>query len=257
MVHKSRILCRPGYHTNLVHRAGVCLISLVTAWIAIPASVTAHPFHACQTEVGWNDASRRFEVAMQIGIADLEDALSVEHQRRIRLEHHADADSLLAAYVRTNFTISSRTAAAGRLQWIGHEFELHSVWLYFEIHADQELRTVSTDNKPTQRRSDSATSVARRGIVGMLPDEPLEWAGAPGRYDDIFPVRVTNRVLFRTLPGHINMVTLTCNNGVASVHCSPDSPCRIISSIVRSGRRSVEKVVAAPLSHERSSNNDH
>lgn len=258
MVHKSRILCRPGYHTNPVHRAGVCLISVVTAWNAIAASLTAHPFHACQTEVGWNDVSRRFEVAMQMGIADLEDALSVEHQRRIRLEHNADADSLLSAYVRTNFTISSRTAAAGRLLWIGHEFELHSVWLYFEIHADHELRTLRADDKPTQpRRVDSTTSVSRRGIVGMLPDEPLELAEPPGRSDDIFPVRVTNRVLFKTLPGHINLITLTCNNGVASVHCSPDSPCRIISAIVPSGRPSVEKLVAAPLSHNRSSTTNH
>lgn len=92
-----------------------------------------HPAHSLVTEVEWNSVSARFEVAMKLDAAALEDSISVGIGDRFRLETSPDADRILAEFIAAHFRIAAdRMFDCGTVRWAGHELQLHTVWLYFE-----------------------------------------------------------------------------------------------------------------------------
>lgn len=126
----------------------LALVAIVL--ISMPTSVDAHPFHASVTEVEWNAKSQRFEVAMRLRIADLEDAISARINTRFRLENSLctskDAAVHLKSYLTDNFSVTYEVHELCRLHWVGCELELHDVWIYFEAESVGDL-PVSNTNK--------------------------------------------------------------------------------------------------------------
>lgn len=95
----------------------------------------AHPNHIGITEIEWNHESKRFEVAMKLRIADLEDAVSLMNKKRWRLESADDQQVQLQKYLQKHVSVTFEGHDACRLHWVGTELLLHDVWIYFEAES--------------------------------------------------------------------------------------------------------------------------
>ena len=127
--------------------------------VTLTGTATAHPGHVSSTEVEWNPESHRFEVAMRLRIADLEDALSLQEGTRVNLETNDSAGDFVRSYLakRAAFRFSQDTTC--RLHWVGMELELHDVWLYFEAESvGSSTQIIAAENRPSQDVAQTATS---------------------------------------------------------------------------------------------------
>ena len=104
---------------------------LIVLWTA--ETTFAHPFHSNITEIEWNPESGRFEVAMKLDAAGMEDAISVDRKRVFRLESDDEPDSAVRKYVSARFDLQHPDAHSASIRWVGHELELHAIWIYFEV----------------------------------------------------------------------------------------------------------------------------
>jgi hypothetical protein len=107
-----------------------------------PHQVSAsHPYHVSSAEVRWNPRSGNFEVAVCVWPADLEKAIARQQAKPINLDQVDDIDGLIHQYVTSRIEISRienpKTNSKQPIRWVGHEINLKSAWLYFEVEGDQ------------------------------------------------------------------------------------------------------------------------
>ena len=155
------------------------LILLVIPVIVTSESTGAgHPFHSTFTEMEWNRASGRFEVALQLPGLQIDDELSRLHQRRINLETAADSERLLQEYIKSRFSVTGKGLDQCQLHWIGMEIDARNVWAYFEVELSS--------------RDVQGTSVIPTEPHHSMPEE----------------LTIECRFLVDSLPGQVNMITL-------------------------------------------------
>lgn len=102
----------------------------------------AHPYHVSLTEIEWNSERETFEVAMWVWPADLEKGLAKRLRRPVDLDKEKQLDQKLAAYLETQFGVTTKDGKKLSIRWVGHEKNLKQAWLYFEVEkvtADTEL----------------------------------------------------------------------------------------------------------------------
>ncbi|MCH2202037.1 MAG: hypothetical protein MK102_08705 [Fuerstiella sp.] len=171
------------------------LILLVAVW---STNADAHPGHTQLTEVEWNPASARFEVAMKLDAAALEDSMSLQFGKHFRLEASEEVDKKLAKWMLDHFRITfSDFSRDGHLRWVGHELQRQSAWLYFEY---------------IPVRGSALTGGA--GNVGN---------DASGRID-LNQVRLENWCVLNVRPDAVHHVILRDRQEVRYGYCSFDQP---------------------------------
>ncbi|GAB5442084.1 MAG: hypothetical protein Fues2KO_24330 [Fuerstiella sp.] len=195
-------------------------LALLAAAICVSSSLStaeAHPGHYSLTEIEFNPQNQRFEVAMCVRIADLQDALAMQAQRRISLEHDPQAAAAVQKYVAANFQISASESDRCFLHWVGHELTLHDVWIYFEV----QLQDTSTNQSHGGSASDDSTTVTRSRQSSQLLTRPGSNAAASShrsataRWNDFLrptrertSVTVKNSMLFDVQPEQMNLVSV-------------------------------------------------
>ncbi len=110
------------------------------------APVAAHPFHVTTAEVELNRETASLEVALRVGLEDLERALSLARGRKVHLETEPDVQDQIEAYVRTHFTVTQQDRQAP-FKWVGFEFLPQTAWLYFELSIDWRVDTAILENR--------------------------------------------------------------------------------------------------------------
>lgn len=183
-------------------------------------AVQAHPFHVSCTEMEWNERTQCFEVAMNLPLAGLEDAVSLslastgasitwervggvpdtvsaaiprrrhsagEFERtsaaacRYRFESAPDSPAL-HRYIQRHFTISIRDGKPFALRWVGAEREVHTVWLYFEL--TPETTEAAFNGTPAGKPSNEQHPENSRGGRTADRNTSLTW-------DDLFSPSTT------------------------------------------------------------------
>lgn len=162
------------------------LQSLSVLLVVTAAAAHAHPTHTQVTEVEWNAETGRFEVAMRLDAAALEDSLTAKRGQRMRLESMSDVDDVLSHWLPQRFRITTPQFTTGKIRWAGHELELHTVWLYFEYI-------------PETPAPNSLTPVADQ-------------------------IRVENRCLMKVRPESEHYVQLRDGRALRSGHCTRLKP---------------------------------
>ena len=183
---------------NVVFR---CLISAVVLTAAADCC-SAHPEHFSVAEIEWNPDSARFEVAMRLRIADLEDALSAAENKRVGIESHPQIQQLVQAYLRKHFSVSFEGDTECVFHWVGMETELHDVWVYFEAESRagrSDSGSRSTKQQPARRPESKAARRWDELFVRSKSDAP-----------QLRPVVIRNIVLFQIQPEQINTVSVKC-----------------------------------------------
>lgn len=141
---------------NRTRRCRFGWLTLVAALVTPGVCLGSHPYHVSNAEINWNPRSGNFEVALCVWPADLEKALAKDQQRVIDLDQVADLDKLIHNYVQKKFLIrpvvaedsgdaNSRQKKSGPMQpevasirWVGHEHDLKTAWLYFEVEGGKQ-----------------------------------------------------------------------------------------------------------------------
>jgi len=158
----------------------------------------AHPLHSQVTEIEWNGDSHRFEVAMKLDAAAIEDALSLRVGGRVRLESTESVHKLVVDYLADTFEIQiSDTSTTGTVTWHGLELELHSVWLYFEYSPP-----FSSAKRSRQDVADVSTEIE------FVPTQ----------------VRVRNNCVVDVRPQTSHFIDLRCGDLRLQGHCSRGTP---------------------------------
>ena len=115
------------------------LLFLALAVHAMASARTYHAFHTSLAEVRYNAKSKVLEVSLRVFTDDLEEALSKEAQRKIRLDASNQNDQLLAAYVKKQFGLLDQHGRKKAMTWVGKELEADATWIYLEIPLTENL----------------------------------------------------------------------------------------------------------------------
>ncbi|MEZ6124881.1 MAG: DUF6702 family protein [Planctomycetaceae bacterium] len=182
---------------------------MAAAVVCLTSSVEAHPFHASIAEIEWNPRSARFEVALRINQAELEDAVSAVQGARFRIEDSAEVDPKLRTYIQHNFRVTFEPSDEAEFHWLGAEAELHEIWIYFEIIPKK--ANPSTENSPPTGRADRWED--------LFPTEK-----SSSRKSIVDDVLVKNRLLFDVQPAQLNLIRLKCGRQRVSSQTTAETP---------------------------------
>lgn len=114
---------------------------------ALPSHLYAHKFHASFARVNYNNQEQSLEITLRLFADDLENILSSRAGRQIRIDKTADAARLTLAYLQDSFELRGRDGRAKKLQWIGMEPEVDTVWIYLEAKAREDIAELSVRNR--------------------------------------------------------------------------------------------------------------
>jgi hypothetical protein len=106
-------------------------------FFALAQPAGAHRFHVSIAEAEFNDSSQRLEVAQNVSLLDVEEALSPETDREERL----------AGYVAERWNFVSADGTVRKPVWVGHEVEGDHLWLYFEVPLPGGLDGARVENR--------------------------------------------------------------------------------------------------------------
>ena len=132
----------PAHNTNgpvgwlVVMVAASLVVMVADRRIAAATTEHSHPFHVTIAEVEYNPETQRFEVALRVDPLDLQQALAKRLKQPERdLEQIEKLEDHLKGYVADHFRIvpANGSAPAKALEWVGHEIDVKTAWLYFEI----------------------------------------------------------------------------------------------------------------------------
>ena len=142
---------------NRTNQVVYSIVVLCVSLIAPAFCPASHPFHVSNAEVNWNPRSGNFEVALCLWPADLEKAISIDQAKPVDLDKVANLDELLKRYVEKRFLFrKSKTAqsddakndaVAAPIRWVGHEKNLKTAWLYFEVEGDKTQAEWAIENR--------------------------------------------------------------------------------------------------------------
>lgn len=156
----------------------------------LSTATAAHPGHYTLGEVEWNEKSQRFEVALRVPLAELEDGVANKLKRRVSLEHAADREKFITEYLQDHISITRGADRTSRIHWVGMEFDLHDAWLYFEVES-------ITSTKPTAKDKVTPSTAT---------------------------VTLRNTMLHELHPKQLNLMNLRMGRGVTSVNLTADTP---------------------------------
>lgn len=180
------------------------LFTAMTLLMVTSSLADAHPSHASTTEIEWNAKSKRFEVAMRLRIADVEDAISARIKSRFRLETDPDRKMHLQAYLQETFSITFEEHRQCRLHWVGCELELHDVWVFFEAESVAVADAAAVQEKPRSQKI--------RSWDGLFRESSRE--SKPHR------IRIRNVTLLEIQPEQLNLVSVRMGAGMSRLATS-------------------------------------
>lgn len=96
-------------------------------------SIAQHPDHVTLTEIAVNTETRCLEVSVRVDPGQIEDALYLAFDERVRAVSGSRFDSLLQRYLRQNFLVQRHRGGWGKLRWVGLETDPFECWLHFEV----------------------------------------------------------------------------------------------------------------------------
>jgi hypothetical protein len=126
--------------------AGVSLVLTLFTFHFSLFTAEAHRYHTSLTRIDYNEKEKILEVSIQVFTHDLVPTLEQKARKRIDLEKSPDADRLIQDYLAENFVLKNKNGDAGKLNWVGKQLEVDSVWLYFEIPWNETLEGANLQN---------------------------------------------------------------------------------------------------------------
>ena len=111
----------------------ILVFSLFTFHFSLFTASAAHRFHTSLARMDYNAQAKTIEVSIRLFTHDLVPVLERKYGRRVDLEKRAEADRLIADYLRENFVLVNKNGDAREFKWIGREADVDLIYVYVEI----------------------------------------------------------------------------------------------------------------------------
>lgn len=127
------------------------LLKLIFVFIIFCQAVFAlplgkHTFHTSLTRIDYNAKDKNIEISLQLFSHDLITVLEKQNKTNIDLENTKDIDNLILKYLETNFVIKDKSGEAKKLNWVGKEVSVDTVYVYLETASDVDLTGFTMQN---------------------------------------------------------------------------------------------------------------
>lgn len=114
------------------------LLFLNTILLPEITNETIHDFHFSQVQMEYATEQKEWQISMQVFIDDLEQAMEIEGQPKLRLGMKRElpsADSLIEEYIKERFKLYDLQGETLEYKWIGKEMteDFASFWIYFFV----------------------------------------------------------------------------------------------------------------------------
>ncbi len=115
------------------------------AFLLLPFA-EAHTFHTTLTRIDYNEKEKLAEISIQIFTHDLSPTLETITKKRIDFEKTKDIDKMIFDYVSKNFVLKNKKGEIIKLDWVGFEFEVDSVFVYVQAGMPEGLEDSQLQN---------------------------------------------------------------------------------------------------------------
>ena len=111
------------------------LLAAAVVLTALPfaGGAAAHPYSTSRSEVDWNAATGRLEVALALLPEELVAIIGEDLGRPFRLDASEACDRAIADYLGRHFAATSPQGERARFAWVGKELAFEATWIYFEL----------------------------------------------------------------------------------------------------------------------------
>lgn len=109
----------------------ILLVSAATP--SVPAALNTHKFYASLAQVEYNNETKSLEVALRLFADDFELALARNENHHISLDNADEIAAPAIRFLTRHFEVRNGKGEVKKLNWVGIETQVDTVWLYFEV----------------------------------------------------------------------------------------------------------------------------
>lgn len=107
---------------------------VILAIVSFAGSVSAaHRYHTSLTRMDYNSEDKLIEISIRMFAHDLEPVLARRMKKPVDLEKTAGIDAELLEYLNANFVLYDKTDKPLKLNWVGKEYKVDSLYVHVEI----------------------------------------------------------------------------------------------------------------------------
>lgn len=122
------------------------LILVLCCQAAFAMPLGRHTFHTSLTRMDYNAKEKNIEISIQLFSHDLVSVLEKQNKTNIDLENTKDVDNLILKYLETNFVLKNKSGDVKKLNWVGKEVTVDTVYVYVETASDVDLSGFTMQN---------------------------------------------------------------------------------------------------------------
>ena len=111
------------------------MVNSLVQWLSVAIMSIFHPFYVSVVDINHNTKEATVEVSVRIFTPDLEQTLQKYSSSKVDIAHPADKqllDKQISNYINQKLQLKINNQAV-TMQYVGHEIQMESVWIYFEI----------------------------------------------------------------------------------------------------------------------------
>ncbi|MBY0482024.1 MAG: hypothetical protein K2Q21_11760 [Chitinophagaceae bacterium] len=118
------------------------MVNSLVQWLSVAIISIFHPFYVSVVDINQNVKEATVEVSIRIFTPDLEQTLQKYSSSKVDIAHPADKQLLekqISNYINQKLQLKINNQAV-TMQYVGHEIQMESVWIYFEIPKITQLK---------------------------------------------------------------------------------------------------------------------
>lgn len=111
---------------------------------------SVHPIHLSYMEMHFNGATQVFEATLKLYLDDIESIVKRTQNVDLKLtsaKEHPQSMDYIMQYVKTAFTIDVEGKKLNDFRFVGKEYDIEAVWVYFEIPLQSEGKNLLSPNQ--------------------------------------------------------------------------------------------------------------
>ncbi|NCI46928.1 DUF6702 family protein [Sediminibacterium soli] len=153
------------------------MANILLQWLVTAAVAALHPFFVSVVDINHNAKDATVEISVRVFTDDMEKVLQKYSSKKIDILNPADKpflESQIASYLNQKLQVKINGQAA-TMQYIGHEIQKESVWMYLEVPKIKEVTTVDIDCKLLYDLASSQTNLIHARAKGAEKNYKLDY----------------------------------------------------------------------------------
>ena len=143
---RLREVIKHAYALCTLHSALCTLFTLCIMHYALRTVSAFHTYHTSLTRIDYDKKENLAEISIQLFTHDLVPVLERYAKKDINLEKTIDIDELLYKYLSENFVLKDKQDVTKKLNWVGKEIKVDTVFVYLEIPLNADFEGFNLQN---------------------------------------------------------------------------------------------------------------